>query len=42
VNALGFLYKQVLKQITIGSGKGGKDHMTTFPASMVPLLENHL
>ena len=31
-----------MKQITVRSGKGDKDRVTTFPASMIPLLENHL
>jgi integron integrase len=30
------------KQITVRSGKGGKDRVTTFAATMVPLLQNHL
>ena len=31
-----------MKQITVRSGKGDKDRVTTFPASIIPLLENHL
>ncbi|MBI4743673.1 MAG: integron integrase [Actinobacteria bacterium] len=31
-----------MKQLTVRSGKGAKDRVTTFPGSMVPLLENHL
>jgi integron integrase len=31
-----------MKQITVRSGKGGKDRVTTLPASMIPLLNNHL
>jgi integron integrase len=31
-----------MKQITVRSGKGDKDRVTTFPASMIPLVENHL
>ncbi len=31
-----------MKQLIVRSGKGSKDRITTFPASMVPLLENHL
>jgi integron integrase len=31
-----------MKQITVRSGKGDKDRVTTFPASVIPLLENHL
>jgi integron integrase len=31
-----------MKQITVRSGKGDKDRLTTFPASMIPLLDNHL
>ncbi|MFO8102464.1 MAG: integron integrase, partial [Dehalococcoidia bacterium] len=31
-----------MKQLTVRSGKGAKDRFTTFPASIVPLLENHL
>ena len=30
------------KQITVRSGKGNKDRVTTFAASLVPLLGNHL
>ncbi len=30
------------KQITVRSGKGGKDRVTTFPKSMEPLLQTHL
>jgi integron integrase len=30
------------KQISVRSGKGAKDRFTTFPGSIVPLLENHL
>jgi len=31
-----------MKQITVRSGKGDKDRITTFPISMAPLLQNHL
>jgi integron integrase len=31
-----------MKQITVRSGKGAKDRFTTFPPSLIPLLENHL
>jgi len=31
-----------LKCITVRSGKGAKDRITTFPTSVIPLLENHL
>jgi len=31
-----------LKHITVRSGKGAKDRVTTFPVSVIPLLENHL
>lgn len=31
-----------MKQITVRSGKGDKDRVTTFPVSVIPLLENHL
>ena len=31
-----------MKQVTVRAGKGDKDRVTTFPASMIPLLENHL
>lgn len=31
-----------LKTITIRSGKGAKDRITTFPSSIVPFLQNHL
>jgi len=30
------------KQITVRSGKGDKDRVTTFSASLAPLLQNHL
>ncbi len=31
-----------MKQITVRSGKGSRDRFTTFPPSLVPLLDNHL
>lgn len=31
-----------MKQLTVRSGKGDKDRMTTFPASLTPLLQNRL
>jgi len=31
-----------MKQITVRSGKGAKDRITTFPETIIPLLENHL
>lgn len=31
-----------MKQITVRSGKGNKDRFTTFSATLIPLLENHL
>ncbi len=31
-----------MKQITVRSGKGAKDRVTTFPESVIPLLGNHL
>jgi integron integrase len=31
-----------MKQIAVRSAKGDKDRVTTFPASMIPLLNNHL
>jgi integron integrase len=31
-----------MKQLTVRSGKGGKDRFTTFPATLTPLLQNHL
>jgi len=31
-----------MKQVTVRAGKGDKDRVTTFPASMIPLLQNHL
>jgi integrase len=30
------------KQVTVRSGKGGKDRVTTFSATLMPLLQNHL
>ncbi len=31
-----------MKQLTVRSGKGAKYRFTTFPESIIPLLENHL
>ena len=31
-----------MKTITVRSGKGGKDRVTTFPVSVAPLLQTHL
>jgi integron integrase len=31
-----------MKQLTVRSGKGDKDRFTTFPASLIPLIQNHL
>ena len=31
-----------MKQITVRSGKGNKDRITTFPETIIPFLENHL
>jgi integron integrase len=31
-----------MKQVTVRSGKGSKERVTTFPSSIIPLLENHL
>jgi integron integrase len=31
-----------MKQLTVRAGKGDKDRFTTFPASLAPLLQNHL
>ena len=31
-----------MKALTVRSGKGNKDRVTTFPDSLVPLLKNHL
>ena len=31
-----------MKQLTVRAGKGDKDRLTTFPASLAPLLQNHL
>jgi integron integrase len=31
-----------MKQVTVRSGKGDKDRVTTFPTSLSPLLQNHL
>ncbi|MBI3303268.1 MAG: integron integrase, partial [Deltaproteobacteria bacterium] len=30
------------KQLTVRAGKGDKDRFTTFPATLTPLLQNHL
>jgi site-specific recombinase XerD len=30
------------KQITVRSGKGNKDRVTTFSVSLIPFLQNHL
>ncbi len=31
-----------MKQVTVRSGKGDKDRITTFPTTLTPLLQNHL
>jgi integron integrase len=31
-----------MKQLTVRSGKGDKDRVTTFPTTLTPLLQNHL
>ncbi len=31
-----------MKQLTVRGGKGDKDRLTTFPASTIPFLQNHL
>jgi integron integrase len=31
-----------MKQVTVRSGKGDKDRVTTFPATLTPLLQNHV
>jgi integron integrase len=31
-----------MKQLTVRSGKGDKDRFTTFPATLIPFLQNHL
>src|SRR5215471_4360268 len=31
-----------IKQLIVRAGKGNKDRFTTFPASLTPLLQNHL
>jgi site-specific recombinase XerD len=31
-----------MRQLTVRAGKGDKDRFTTFPASLAPLLQNHL
>ena len=31
-----------LKTVTVRSGKGDKDRITTFPSSIIPFLQNHL
>ena len=31
-----------LKCLTVRSGKGAKDRVTTFPTSVIPLLDNHI
>jgi hypothetical protein len=31
-----------MRQLTVRSGKGDKDRFTTFPATLTPLLQNHL
>ena len=33
---------QKMKTITVRSGKGNKDRVTTFPESIIPFLKNHL
>jgi integrase len=31
-----------MKQLTVRAGKGDKDRYTTFPATLTPLIQNHL
>jgi site-specific recombinase XerD len=31
-----------MKQLTVRAGKGDKDRFTTFPATLIPLLQNHM
>jgi len=31
-----------MKQLTVRAGKGDKDRFTTFPTTLIPLLQNHL
>ena len=31
-----------MKSVTVRSGKGAKDRVTTFPLTIIPLLQNHL
>jgi integron integrase len=31
-----------MKQLTVRAGKGDKDRFTTFPATLIPILQNHL
>ena len=31
-----------MKQLTVRAGKGDKDRFTTFPATLTPLLQNHI
>ncbi len=31
-----------MKQLTVRSGKGDKDRITTFPATLTPMLQTHL
>jgi len=31
-----------MKQLTVRSGKGDQDRFTTFPATLIPFLQNHL
>ena len=31
-----------MKQLTVQAGKGDKDRFTTFPATLTPLLQNHV
>lgn len=31
-----------MKQLTVRAGKGEKDRFTTFPVTLIPLLQNHL
>ncbi|MFH2045718.1 MAG: integron integrase [Pseudomonadota bacterium] len=33
---------QKMKTVTVRSGKGNKDRVTTFPESVIPFLQNHL
>lgn len=37
-----FVHFHKMKSLTVRSGKGSKDHVTTLPSTIIPFLKNHL